>query len=113
MLSCLLYELPFIWSESHIVPIIIGDINETKIVSDILLDKYNIYLTPIGPPTVPFGTSRLRINPTPAHTYKEIDYLVYSLNRIYNDLQLSRKIPESYVNYNRNIDYNNKISIYY
>jgi len=53
---------------THIVPLIIGNAVRCKQVSDWLLDEHNIYIQPIGYPTVPIGTERLRITPTPNHT---------------------------------------------
>ena len=67
---------------SHIVPIMIRDAFRCKHVSDWLLEERAIYIQPIGYPTVPVGTERLRCTPTPNHTESDIDHLTRSLKEI-------------------------------
>jgi len=80
--------LPVMPSESHIVPVQVGDPVLCKQVTDELMDRYNIYVQPINYPTVPKGTERLRLTPTPLHTDDNIDRLVDALQEIWARLTL-------------------------
>lgn len=75
--------LPVMENDSHIVPLIVGEPTCCKLVTDILLEDYNIYVQPINYPTVPKGTERLRLTVTADHTIKDIDYLVDALEKLY------------------------------
>ena len=82
--------LPIIDHGSHIVPVIVGDPRHTKILSDMLLDDFGIYVQPINFPTVPRGTERLRFTPSPVHGPKEIDHLVDAMDQLWSHCALNR-----------------------
>ena len=82
--------LPIIDHVSHIVPVIVGDPKHTKLLSDMLLTEYGIYVQPINFPTVPRGTERLRFTPSPVHGPDEIDKLVKAMGRLWAHCALNR-----------------------
>ena len=83
-------QLPVIRSNSHIIPIMVGDPVLTKKVTDQLLNDFNIYVQPINYPTVPKGTERLRITVSPLHTLSDINHLVDSLDKIWKEMNIAR-----------------------
>jgi 5-aminolevulinate synthase len=84
--------LPHIRNDSHIVPVMVGDARKCKMISDILLERYGIYIQPINYPTVPRGAERLRITPTPLHSDADIDHLVSALSDLWSQCALSRAV---------------------
>jgi 5-aminolevulinate synthase len=75
---------------SHIVPIPVGDPVKCRFLSDTLLEEFGIYIQPINYPTVPKGTERLRITPSPVHSEADLDHLVGALIELWHRCLLSR-----------------------
>ena len=87
--------LPVMPTATHIVPLIVGEAQACKAASDMLLERHGIYIQPINYPTVPKGTERLRITPTPFHTDDMIDGLRDALVQVWEALDLPRGIDTS------------------
>ena len=82
--------LPITDNGSHIVPLIVGDPKHTKLMSDMMLEQYGIYVQPVNFPTVPRGTERLRFTPSPVHGPREMDALVHALDALWSHCALNR-----------------------
>jgi len=93
--------LPVLPTSTHIVPVIVGDARLCKAASDLLLDKHAIYIQPINYPTVPKGTERLRITPTPLHTDEMIDTLAKALASVWAELELPHERPQETISAER------------
>jgi 5-aminolevulinate synthase len=75
--------LPVMRSKTHIVPVLVGCPHRAKLISDLLMLEYGIYVQPINYPTVPKGSERLRLTPSPAHNDRLMDELVSALRESY------------------------------
>ena len=83
--------LPLMESETHIVPLLVGDPEKCKALSDTLLFDFGIYVQPINYPTVPKGTERLRFTPGPVHTEAMMDDLVAAILAVWKQLGLDEQ----------------------
>ena len=77
-------------ADRHIIPVLVGNSDRCKRLTSMLLKQYGIYLQPITFPTVPVGTERVRITPTPFHTPEMIAHLAASLDACWREFNLPR-----------------------
>ncbi|MDA0703703.1 MAG: 5-aminolevulinate synthase [Proteobacteria bacterium] len=83
--------IPHLPNPSHIVPVMVGGAVRCKRISDLLMERFAIYVQPINYPTVARGTERLRLTPSPLHSDTDIDHLIAALTEIWTELGLERR----------------------
>lgn len=84
--------IPHMANDSHIIPVMIGDPVKCRMISDILMRDWGIYVQPINYPTVPKGTERLRITPSPFHSDADIDHLATALSALWQRCALAHAV---------------------
>jgi len=84
--------VPHLANAGHIVPVLINDPIKCRLIADVLLEDYGIYVQPINYPTVPAGTERLRLTPSALHTSSDIDKLVDALSALWSQCALARAV---------------------
>ena len=84
--------IPHIANESHIIPVMIGDPVKCRMISDMLMADWGIYVQPINYPTVPKGTERLRITPGPLHSAEDITHLIAALSSLWSRCAIARAV---------------------
>ncbi len=82
-------ELPVISGASHIVPVLVTDPVRCKALTDVLLERFSVYVQPINYPTVPRGSERLRLTPSPQHSDADMDHLVGALTELWSQCPLA------------------------
>ncbi|MFI6687713.1 5-aminolevulinate synthase [Streptomyces sp. NPDC050485] len=82
--------IPVVSDDAHIVPVLVGDAHKCREVAAQLMDRHGIYVQPINSPSVPVGTERLRVTPTPHHSEDEIHGFVDALDAVWARLSLPR-----------------------
>ncbi len=85
-------DLPFMQGPTHIVPLVVGEPNCCREVTDILMRDHGIYVQPINYPTVPRGTERLRLTATAAHSTQDIEHLAGVLEELWNSHHALRAV---------------------
>ena len=84
--------IPYMNNESHIIPVMIGDPIKCRMISDILMRDFGVYVQAINYPTVAKGTERLRITPSPLHSDADIDHLTNALATLWKQCALARAV---------------------
>jgi 5-aminolevulinate synthase len=84
--------IPHMQNDSHIIPVMIGDPVKCRMISDILMADWGIYVQPINYPTVPKGTERLRITPGPHHSPADIDRLIAALTALWSRCAIAHAV---------------------
>jgi 5-aminolevulinate synthase len=84
--------IPHLANESHIIPVMIGDPVKCRMISDMLMADWGIYVQPINYPTVPKGTERLRITPGPLHSAEDIAHLIEALSSLWSRCAIAHAV---------------------
>ncbi|WP_428511789.1 5-aminolevulinate synthase [Roseovarius sp.] len=84
--------IPHMDNPSHIIPVMIKDPVKCRMLADILMQDWGIYVQPINYPTVPKGTERLRFTPGPLHSYTDIDHLVEALGVLWKQCAIAHAV---------------------
>ncbi len=84
--------IPHMDNASHIIPVMIKDPVKCRMLADILMQDWGIYVQPINYPTVPKGTERLRFTPGPLHSYDDIDHLVEALGVLWKQCAIAHAV---------------------
>ena len=84
--------IPHLPNPSHIIPVMVKNPVKCRMISDMLMDDWGIYVEPINYPTVPKGTERLRISPGPLHSDDDIEYLVEALSELWSHCAIARQV---------------------
>ena len=84
--------IPHMANDSHIIPVMIGDPVKCRMISDILMEDWGIYVQPINYPTVPKGTERLRITPGPLHSAEDIAHLITALSSLWSRCAIAHAV---------------------
>ncbi|MGK5630536.1 5-aminolevulinate synthase [Streptomyces sp. URMC 123] len=82
--------IPLVSDESHIVPVLVGEVTRCRRLAQILLDRHGLYAQPINFPSVPRGAERLRINPSPVHRPADVHHFATVLDETWSELGLPR-----------------------
>jgi 5-aminolevulinate synthase len=83
--------IPHLMNDSHIIPVMIKDPVKCRMIADILMRDFGIYVQPINYPTVPKGTERLRFTPSPNHTDAMMDHLVQAMDKLFSHCNVARR----------------------
>jgi len=84
--------IPHLDNSSHIIPVMIKDPVKCRMIADILMRDWGIYVQPINYPTVPKGTERLRFTPGPLHSDADIDHLVAALTTLWKQCAIAHAV---------------------
>ena len=84
--------IPHLRNDSHIIPVMIKDPVKCRLISDILMEQFGIYVQPINYPTVPKGTERLRFTPSPNHSDADLKHLVKALSTLWKQCALAHAV---------------------